>query len=94
MAFQIYKIEEKNGNEISQELLETVLTPNEVVFFCRNWMEENEYSENLRDWIEEVMRLEQIDEKIVRDTAEFKMGRYVTGNMNIMALKVVMTKDE
>jgi hypothetical protein len=92
--FDIYLIEESKNIEITQELLNTVYTPGDVVTFCQQWMDENEYTTFTVNWIDEIMSWEASDARIVRDSATFRMGRYRPNNLHVYGLKVIMEREE
>ena len=92
MTFEIYYIQENKKQEVvHSELLTTADAPAGVISFAEPWLEAHGYSLSCREWIQYRMRLEEINEKIVRDSATFKIGRYIASQDRfIHCLKIDM----
>ena len=79
MTFNIYEVGgiDTGATEDHREFLETCSTPQEATSFVSPWMRTKGFQEEYIDWFEEMMQLEMIQEKIIREGAEFKIIMYV-----------------
>ena len=89
MTFDIYLV--KEGLDAGETLVETVSTPQEVIDFCQDWMEENEFDQSSLDWVDFRLSWEKLDAREVHDGDTYQMSRYMRNGSGKIGLKVIQT---